>query len=186
VVLGLLGAPRFVGLALVGIVAVTFGGLNADTCQRQEVLAPRVERLEDLTALGLLVTIPLVSFLLVRVWRRLPATRTLKRKHVVRSAAVQGIAVVVGVLATVGLRPSSTPVVASAAGPSGAVGYAYRWEWGCGYRVRVSHGSYTVREIAAVGPLPCDAPPPRVDWHGSEVALVGADGAEIAAWPTDP
>lgn len=185
-VIRLLGAPRFAGLVLVGVVALTFGALNAKTRERGEVLTPGVESVENLTALGLLATIPLASFLLVRAWRLLPATRAVKRRHLVRSTAIQTAAVVVGVLATVAMRPSSARVVASAAGPHGQVGYAYRWEWGCGYRVGVSHDSYSVRGIAAVGPLPCDAPPPRIDWHGTDVALVAADGTEIAAWPTQP
>jgi hypothetical protein len=182
----LVRAPRFVGLGLVGVVALTFGGLNAKTWEQHEVLAPRLERVEDLAAIGLLATIPLVSFLLVRAWRLLPASRAVKRKHLARGTAVQSVAVLVGILVTIALRPSSARVVASSVGPHGQVGYAYRWDWGCGYRVGVSHGSYSVRAVAAVGPLPCDAPPPRIDWRGTELALVAADGSEIAAWPTEP
>lgn len=171
---------------MAGVVAVVFGNLNAETCGRRDVLQPSVERVENLAALGLLLTIPVVTVLLVRAWRRFPAARALKRRHLQRSAAHQAIAVLFAVLATLALRPSSAPVVASAAGPRGRVGYAYRWDWGCGYRVGVSEGEYAVRPIAAVGPLPCDAPPARIGWRGTEVALLAADGTEIARWPTDP
>ena len=182
----LLGAPRLAGLVLAGVVAVTFGNVNASAGGRGGALQPGVERAENLAALGLLLTIPLVSLLLLFVWQRLPAAKATKRKHVVRSTAIQTVAVLVGVLSTVVLRPSSARVVASAAGPHGQVGYAYRWDWGCGYRIGVSDGPYAVRPIAAVAPFPCDAPPARIGWHGTNVALIAADGTEIGSWSTDP
>jgi hypothetical protein len=182
----LLGTPRLLGFVLVGVVAVPFGNINWSAGGRGGALQPGVERAEDLAALGLLLTLPLVSLLLLFIWQRLPAPQAMKRKHLVRSTVMQTVAVLVGVLATVVLRPSSARVVAYAAGPHGLVGYAYGWDRGCGYRIGVSDGPYAVRPIAAVAPFPCDAPPARIGWHDTNVALIAADGTDIASWSTDP
>lgn len=181
----LLGAPRYAGLVMAGVAALTFGRLNLETRAKDEILTPNVQHVENVVAIGLLLTIPLVTTLLALAWRVLPAPRASKRRHLVRSTKIQVAAVVLALAATVAARPSSARAVASGAGPGGRVGYAYQWEWGCGYRVGVSADGYSVRGLAAIGPLPCDEPPPRVAWRGTEVALVAADGTEIASWPSE-
>jgi hypothetical protein len=181
-----LGIVRYGAMALVAILAVTFGGLNFQTSGRGNVLAPPVCRVEDVVALVILATLPLAAGSLHFVWRQLPAPRALKKRHVARSTAMQAAAVAFGLFATITLRPSAAPVVASAVGPHGIVGYAFRWEWGCGYRIGVSDGDYAIRGIAAVGPFDCDVPAPRIAWQGDDVALVMADGTTVGVWPTTP
>lgn len=74
-------------------------------------------------------------------------------------------------------------MLASAQQPRGPTAYVLAWEWGCGYKIGVSDGPHMIRGIAAIGPFPCDAPPPKVEWRGAEVVLIDEHGAVIASWP---
>ena len=178
----LLAAPRYFALALVGVAAIALGRINLEARDRSDVVAPGVEHVQDVIACASWLTVPAVFVLLLAAWRYVHAPRRTKRRHVVRSTAMQAGAVTLGVLAMVAARPSSASVLASAAGPGGRVAYVYPWDWGCGYRIGVSDGPYMVRGIAAIGPFECEAKAPRVEWRGHDVALVAADGKLLGTW----
>lgn len=182
----LLVAPRYFAVASIAVAAIAFANVNFEARHRKDLVAPDVERIENVTACASPLTIPALAVWLLWSWRRLPASRRTKRKQIVRATAMQAGAVVLGVLAIAVARPSSAPVLARATGPDGRVAYAYAWEWGCGYRVGVSEAkTYLVREIAAIGPFSCDTPAPRVEWRGRVVALVGTGGEALGAWDAD-
>jgi hypothetical protein len=181
----LLGLPRYAGLAVVAVVAISLGSLNVQSHGREVMLTPNVEHIENRVAYALLFTIPVVAILVAWAWRRLPAPRATKWKHIARSTLTQTCAVAVGVIATVAIRPSSPRLIGSSEPRNGRAAYVQEWDWGCGYKIAVGDGQYAVRPIAAIGPFPCDAPPPHVEWRGSDVALVAADGETLGTWPAD-
>ncbi|MBX3192459.1 MAG: hypothetical protein KF819_36045 [Labilithrix sp.] len=178
----LIGAPRYVGLVVAGVAAVTFGGLNADAGSQDCLLAPDTVIAGNLAAVALLLTIPFVLLMTMRAWRGLPLPRAKKRGHTWRAVAVQIAAVAVALVLVVGLRPASPRVLARATRADGRTAYAYAY--GCSYGVGVDVGAHTVRVVAHVGPFECDAAPPRVEWRNrDDVVLLGADETILGVWP---
>lgn len=130
-----------------------------------------------------MLTIPLVFGWLVATWWRLPAPRRLKRRHILRTTAIQTAAVALGVGGIFITRPNTLPLLSSAPAVDGRVGYAFQFEGNCDLWVAVSEGPYGIRVVSSsMGPFPCDGPPPTIAWRGKIMVLLDPDGKEVGRW----
>lgn len=177
-----IGTPLFFGVASVVIAACCFGELNTS----EWMLRPELHAQEVWLAGALLLTIPIVLAWLVAAWWRLPAPRALKRRHVLRATTIQLAVVLVGVAAILVTRPRPLSILASASAPDGRVGFALAREGHCNYEIAVSNGDYGLRWLTAIGPFPCDGPPPKIVWRGRVMVLLDPDGKEVGRWFDEP
>jgi hypothetical protein len=177
--------PAYIALAFAAVPGLALGFLNAFAREHDLRIAPPAARTEDGIALALLGTLPLLACVLLWNTRRFSAPRATKRRYVARLLALQGLAVAIAIALTSSLRPADPPLLATANRADGRAAYVHRFWWGCGYRLGVTDGGWTVRDVTWVGPFACDAAPPSVEWRGNELAIVTADGETIGSWPAD-
>jgi hypothetical protein len=180
-----LSAPLFVGTFVAAVPGVVLGLLNEAAREHGAHIVPRMAWFEDTVALGLVATLPLVGYALVRTSRRFPAPRAVKRWYVRRNLLLYAAVASVAITLVCGLRPPSLALLASAASTDGREAFVYRFWWGCGYALRIAKGPWIAEDVTWVGPFSCEAPPPRVEWEGSSLTIVAADGEVIGTWPAD-
>ena len=168
------------------MVGVTLGSLNISALQQGLFITSSAARIENVAALSLVATFPLVAVRILSLCRRFSAPRAMKRRYVGRTLAIHGITVALAVAWICGTRPADAKLLASASRADGREVYVHGLKWGCGYRIRVADQRWGMaREVTAVGPFDCDVPPPRIAWHGNDVTLLTADGKLIGSWPAD-
>jgi hypothetical protein len=187
-----LHAPVVAGGLFAVVAGAGFGLVNVDAVDHGLDILPSVAAAEDATAWALLGAFAVVAAWLIWNRTRFAAPRAAKMRYVRRHLALQAASTVVSIGLVVGLRPSnielvaSTAILTTAARADGRTAYVQRARWGCSYRLLVSEGHFMAREFSVVGPFACDAPPPRLEWHASDVTLVTADGEVVGSWPVTP
>jgi hypothetical protein len=174
--------PLYVGTAFAAVPGIALGLLNAFARVQHLYVVPPVARVEDCIALALFGTLPLVGCAVLWNTRRFSAPRATKRRYVTRLLVLQGLAVAIAMMLTSSLRPAELPLLATATRADGRTAYVHRFWWGCGYRLSVTDDGWTARDVTYVGPFACEGAPPRVEWHGDEIAIVAADGERIGSW----
>jgi hypothetical protein len=175
-------APTYLGVVVVSVPAIVIRLLNRDALERGLFLRPEVVRAEHAVVLLALATIPVMALALRALCARIAAPRATKRRYVRRRLAFQIGIVAVALALMSARRLEGEAPLASAIGAEGRTAYVERWDWGCGYRVRVSEGRWMMATLAEIGPFPCEMQAPHVEWRGREVALVGERGETFASW----
>jgi hypothetical protein len=172
-------------LTTVILLGAVFGQWNVQARQAFALLTPTLVRIEDIAVLVVLITVPLMFASLVDALRVTFIPGRMKRRWIARTMFVQLVAVALGLVGLVAVRPSwplAREILRAPDGPDGRTAFLYRAPGGdeCAVIVAVEDGTF-IRIVAVVSPTSCDAEAGRLQWRDQEIALIGPDGREVTS-----